>query len=123
MEDSFVKGNKAGVILVDLTAAYDTVLHQELVLKLLYKIPDRHMVRFLTKILADRTFVPKTSDRNSSHHCCLRNAVPQGSCLSTRLFNIYISDIPKTKSHLYGYADDLALLHSNKIWHIVEVRS
>ena len=36
------------------------------------------------------------------------------------LFNIYISDIPKTESRQYGYADDLALLHSNKNWHTVE---
>ena len=34
IEDSFEKKHKAGVILVDLTAAYDTVWHQGLTLKL-----------------------------------------------------------------------------------------
>ncbi len=35
IENCFEKGHKAGVILVDLTAAYDTVWHQGLTLKLL----------------------------------------------------------------------------------------
>ena len=91
--------------MVDLTATYDTVWHQGLVLKLLQKIPDRRMAHFATNILANHTFVVKTSDGNC------RNGVPQGSCLSPILFNIYISDIPKTKSRQYGYSDDLALLH------------
>ena len=73
IEDSFEKGNKAGMILVDLTAAYDTVWHQGLTLKLLHKIPDRHMVGFLTNILANRTFVLKTSDGNCSRPRRLRN--------------------------------------------------
>ena len=38
IEDSFERGNKAGVILVDLTAEYDTVWHQKLILKFLKKI-------------------------------------------------------------------------------------
>ena len=36
------------------------------------------------------------------------------------LFNIYISDIPKTTSKQYGYADDLALLAAHKTWEKVE---
>ena len=48
IEDSLEKDNKAGVVLVDLTAAYDTVWHQSLALKLLQMIPDKHLlVRFL----------------------------------------------------------------------------
>jgi len=47
----------------------------------------------------------KTSDGQSSLPRRLRNRVPQGSFLSLMLFNIYISDIPKTDD----YADDFAL--------------
>ena len=36
------------------------------------------------------------------------------------LFNVYIGDIPKTKSRQYGYADDLALCYSHKSLHMVE---
>ena len=120
IEDSFEKKHKAGVILVDLTAAYDTVWHQGLTLKLLRIIPDRHMVKFICNILANRRFVLKTSDGQSSRPRQLRNGVPQGSVLSPLLFNIYISDIPLTTSRQYGYADDLALLHSDRAWSNVE---
>ena len=120
IEDSFEKKHKAGVILVDLTAAYDTVWHQGLTLKLLRIIPDRHMVKFICNILANRRFVLKTSDGQTSRPRQLRNGVPQGSVLSPLLFNIYISDIPLTTSRQYGYADDLALLHSDRAWSNVE---
>ena len=42
IEDRFEKGNKAGVVLLDLTAAYDTVWHHSLTLKLFQMIPDKH---------------------------------------------------------------------------------
>ena len=50
IENNFLKGKKAGVILVDLTAAYDTIWHQGLVLKLLQKVLDKQIVRFLSNI-------------------------------------------------------------------------
>ena len=36
------------------------------------------------------------------------------------LFNTYLSDIPSTTSHQYGYADDHALFHSDKTCNAVE---
>jgi len=38
------------------------------------------------------------------------------------LVNIYNSDVSKTKSRQYGYADDLALCysHSHKCWRMLE---
>ena len=47
IEESYEGRRKAGLVLVDLTAAYDTVWHQGLALKLLQTIPDRHLVRFI----------------------------------------------------------------------------
>ena len=120
IESSFESRLKAGAVLVDLTAAYDTVWHQGLILKLLWTIPDRHLVRFIADILANRSFVLKTSDGQSSRPRRLRNGVPQGSVLAPMLFNIYISDLPNTTSKQYGYADDLALLYSDKSWPKVE---
>ncbi len=120
IENCFEKGHKAGVILVDLTAAYDTVWHQGLTLKLLRMIPDWHMVRFISNILANRSFVLKTSSDQTSRPRRLRNGVPQGSVLSPMLFNLYISDLPQTISRKYGYADDLALLYSDRVWSKLE---
>ena len=110
IEDSFQANEKAGAVLLDLTAAYDTVWHRGLHLKLLRIIPDRHMVRFIMEMLSNRSFVLQTSDGQISRLRRLKNGVPQGSVLSPMLFNIYIHDLPVTTSTKYGYADDLAIL-------------
>ena len=47
IENAFDKGQKAGVISMDLTTAYDTVWYKGLILKLLHVIPDRHLVRLI----------------------------------------------------------------------------
>ena len=44
IEDSFSAKKKAGVVFVDLAAAYDTVWHHGLTCKLLCLLPDRHMI-------------------------------------------------------------------------------
>ena len=94
IEDSFEKRHKAGVILVDLTAAYDTVWHQGLILKLLRSIPDRQLVRFIFNIIANRTFILKTSDGQSSRPRRLRNGVPRAQywspCYSTSTLATYL---------------------------------
>ncbi len=73
IENCFEKGHKAEIILVDLTAAYDMVWHQGLTLKLLRMIPYRHIVRFICNILANRSFVLKTSSDQTSRPRRLRN--------------------------------------------------
>ena len=47
IEDAFDAGEKAGVVLLDLSAAYDTVWLRGLHLKLLQMIPDRHIHLYL----------------------------------------------------------------------------
>ena len=105
---------------MDLTAAYDTVWHQGLALKLLQTIPDRHLVRFIVNIISNRSFILKTSDGQCSRLGRLKNGVLQGSTVAPMLFNIYISDTSDTVSTQYGYVDDLALLFSQKCWGEVE---
>ena len=106
---------------MDLTAAYDTVWYQGLTLKLLRSVPDRHLVRFLCTILSNRSFILKTSDGQASRPRRLRNGVPQGSVLAPMpLQHNYISDLPHATSRQYGYADDLALLYSDRNWTTVE---
>ncbi|KAJ4937751.1 hypothetical protein JOQ06_002382 [Pogonophryne albipinna] len=112
IEDSFQDNAKAGVVYLDLTAAYDTVWHRGLHLKLLRTIPDRHMVKFIMETL--------TSDGQRSRLRRLRNGVPQGSVLSPMLFNIYVHDLPDTTSRKYGYADDLAIMLRRPTWKAME---
>ena len=106
--------------MVDLTAAYDTVWHQGLVLKLLRTILDCHLVRFIINILLNCSFKLKTSAGQISRLRILKNGLPQGSTLSPILFNIHISDISTTVSHQYCYANDMALLYFHKCWPKVE---
>ena len=59
------------LVLVDLSAAYDTVWQQGLILKLLCLLPDRKMVHFIANTLSNRRFVLKTSCPRT-----LKNGVP-----------------------------------------------
>ena len=120
IEDSFQNNEKAGVVFLDLTAAYDTVWHRGLHLKLLRIIPDRHMVGFIMEMLSNRSFVVHTNGGQRSRLRIMKNGVPQGSVLSPMLFNIYISDLPETTSRKYGYADDLAILLRRPSWKEME---
>ena len=120
IEDSFQHNEKAGVVFLDLTAAYDTVWHRGLHLKLLRIIPDRHMLGFIMDMLSNRSFVVHTSDGQRCRLRRMKNGVPQGSVLSPMLFNIYISDLPETTSRKYGYADDLAILLRRPSWKEME---
>ena len=120
IEESFEACNKGGLVLVDLTAAYDTVWHRGLVLKLLRLVPDRYIVHLIANTLSSHRFVLKTNDGQTSCPRCLKNNVPQGSSLAAMLFNIYLSDIPQTTSRQYGYADDLALFFSDRRRYTVE---
>ena len=110
IEDSFQLKQKTAVALVNLTAAYDTVWHQGLQLKLLHTIPDKHLVTFIMESLSNRRSVLQTSDGQESCARCLKNGVLQGSIFAPGLFNIYISDIPMTLFTKLAYADELALV-------------
>ena len=90
IEDCFEAKEIAGAVLVDLAAAYDTVWHRGLTLKLLWMLPDRHMVHFIVELISNRS----SSDGQQSRLRRLKNDVPQGSVLAALLFNIYIHDLP-----------------------------
>ncbi len=120
IEAGFEHNQKVCVALVDLTAAYDTVWLRGLHLKLLCMLPDRHMVSCVMELLTNRIFTLRTNDGHVSRLRRIHNGVPQGSILAPTLFNIYISDIPKTTSKQYGYAYDLALLSAHQTWEKVE---
>ena len=61
-EDCFEAKETDGAVLVDLTAAYNTVWHRGFTLKLLWMLPDRHMVHFIVEPISNHSFVLKTSN-------------------------------------------------------------
>ena len=121
IEDTFQNGEKADIVLLDLTVAYNTIWLCSLHLKLLQTVPDHHMVEFIMEMLYDHSFTLYTSDGQHSKLRRLKNGVPQGSVLAPMLFNIYIHDIPDTLSKKCRYAVDLAILLSDKSWTLIEL--
>jgi len=71
------------------------------------------IIKITESFLSDRTFSVKIENENSS----VRKAnagVPQGSCLSPTLFNIYTNDLPTNiNSRVSLFADDTMFYCSN----------
>ena len=112
-EDCSEDKKKASAVFIDFTAAYDIVWHRGLACKLLRFLPDKHMVKMMMMDLVyNRSFTLTNGRERKSRLRRLKNGIPQGSVLAPHLFNIYINDLPPTTSKLYGYADDLAIVHS-----------
>ena len=62
-EDNFSAKKKAGIVFVDLTAAYNTVWHCGLTCKLLCLLAKRHMILLIMEIVHDRSFTFTTGAR------------------------------------------------------------
>ena len=123
MEEGFESQQQVGVVLVDLTASYDTVWLSGLHLKLLHMLPDQHMVSVMMELLINRSFKLKDWWWPSQPPEMSPNGVPQGFTLTPTLFNIYVSNRPQTTSRQYGYADDLTRLVTDRSWNIVKITS
>ena len=86
IKDLFEAMKKAGVVLVNLTAAYDTVWHCGLTCMLLRLLLDKHMVQMIMELARNKSFTNTTGDSKQSRLRCLQNDLPQGSVLVHHLF-------------------------------------
>ena len=120
IEDSFEAKRKAGVVFVNLMAAYDIVWHRSLTCKLLRLLLDKHTVKMIMELVRNQSFTLTTGDSKQSRICCVKNGVPQGYGFAPLLFNIYTYDVPFIISRKFAYGDDLALLHSSGKWKDLE---
>ena len=96
IEDGFETGKITGIVLVDLSAAYDTVNH-------------RRLLCMIRTLLENRRFFVELGGKRSRWRS-QRNGLPQRSVLAPLLFNVYTNDQPiHPGTRSFVYADDLAV--------------
>ncbi|MDD9339936.1 MAG: reverse transcriptase family protein, partial [Providencia heimbachae] len=107
----------AGLVLLDVEKAFDTMWIPGLLYKLInYNFP-RHIILLMNSYLANRSFYVSINNEHSAL-MPIAAGVPQGSILGPILYILYISDVPRTRhSDLYTYADDMALTVQHKSLH------
>ena len=111
IENAFQEKMKTIAVFVDLTAAFDKVWKDGLLLKLLRKQVNGNMFQWIKNFLFQRTARVKIDGYKSSL-VKLREGVPQGGVISPTLFIIFIDDITeKLTTHISRalHADDLAV--------------
>ena len=82
-------------------------------------IKDQSILKILSVMTGTRKFLVCSGGSESKMYK-IRNGVPQGSVLAPSLFNIYIGDLPETKSQKLGYADDWALASQSSTFDTIE---
>ena len=118
IEAGFQCKEKCGVVLIYLSAAYDTVWHRGLNF-ILKSYPGQvagqchNAYDLITQLCA----VPERREEQTQ---ILEEWCSQGSVLAPLLFNIYTADLTHTRSKKYIYADDIALMISGKSFTPIE---
>ena len=113
LQSLVIDGKIATVLLLDLSAAFDTIDHEILLHRLREKFKVTGVpLRWISSYLENRAFSVKIREASSSR-LPLKQGVPQGSILGPMLFILYIDGISLiAKRHgisIHVYADDMTL--------------
>ena len=110
IEDGFETGKITGIVLVDLSATYDTVNHRRLLEKVYNMTSDYRLMCMIRTLLENRCFFVDLGGKRSRWRSQI-NGLPQGSVLAPLLFNVYTNDQPiHPGTRSFVYADDLAVI-------------
>ena len=108
------EGKIVGAILVDLSKAFDTVSHQKLLLELGTIGLGENCLAFFLDYLTER-YQRVVQKPEVTQWKGISRGVPQGSCLSPLLFNIYVRNIPRAcTSDTTQFADDVTHSDSDR---------
>ena len=100
-------GGVSGDLLIDLSKAFNCILHDLLIAKLASFGFDYNLLQMLQSYLSNRKQRKKINDAYSKY-CEILFGVPQGSILGPQLFDIYICDVfyDINDCDIASYADD-----------------
>jgi hypothetical protein len=95
------------VLLIDLSKAFDTIPHQRLLEELEQIGLGRDALQWFLSFLEGRK-QRVSQDSKYSEFTSVTRGVPQGSCLSPLLFNIYVRKLPEScNADTVQFADDI----------------
>jgi hypothetical protein len=121
--DSWMKsideGAYVGTLMIDFSKAFDSVPHQRLLSELSSIGCNQTTLDWFYSYLTDRSQrVVKQSELTNWKS--ITRGVPQGSCLSPILFNIFVRNLPSIcDSNTYQFADDITISEAHQSLPIV----
>ena len=108
------EGKVVGALLIDMSKAFDAVPHQRLLEDLLEIGCGQQLGRWFYSYLNGREQRVKNGLEVTEWKSVTRG-VPQGSCLSPLLFNIYVRHLPAaSNSRTFQFADDVTQSESDR---------